>query len=58
MPISEKILNQVNECDAKEEEKELMRQILQIEDKGSFRYQSDYEAIIKKYLDEYKEASE
>ena len=55
MPISEKIMSQVKNADATPPEKELMMQILQVEDKGSFRYQADYEALIKKFIDEHKE---
>lgn len=59
MPISEKILKQIMDLQqANQHEKELMLAILQIEDKGSFRYQADYEAQIKKYLEEQKEAIE
>ena len=37
-------------------EKALMLEILQVEDRGSFRYQADYEAIIKKYIATNEEA--
>lgn len=56
MPISEKILKEVEQAKATNEEKELMLEVLQVEDKGSFRYQAEYEAIIKKYIAAYKEA--
>ena len=55
MPISEKIMTQVNISDADQDEKELMLKILHIEDRGSFRYQSEYESLIKKYIDKHKE---
>mgnify|MGYP000015299339 FL=1 len=58
MPISEKIMTQVNISDADQDEKELMLKILHIEDRGSFRYQSEYESLIKKYIDKHKEAKE
>lgn len=50
MPISEKILKEVENTKATSEEKALMLEVLQVEDKGSFRYQAEYEAIIKKYI--------
>ncbi len=57
MPISEKILDHINDSKVSKEEKELMLGILQIEDKGSFRYQSEYEAMIKKFIEEHKETT-
>ena len=56
MPISEKIRMQVEKADATPAEKGLMMEILQLEDKGSFRYQAEYESLIKKYIDENEEA--
>lgn len=58
MPISEKIIQQINLCKATKPEKELMLKVLEVEDKGSFRYQADYEALIKEYLDEHQEVSD
>lgn len=55
MPISEKILNRINDSEVSKEEKKLMLEILQVEDKGSFRYQAEYEALIKKFIEEQKE---
>ena len=55
MPISEKIITRINDSEVSQEEKKLMLEILQIEDKGSFRYQAEYEALIKKYIEEQKE---
>ena len=55
MPISEKIITRINDSEVSQEEKKLMLEILQIEDKGSFRYQAEYEAIIKKYIEDQKE---
>ncbi len=50
MPISEKIIKQVNGANATAKEKELMLEILKVEDKGVFRYSADYEKIIKDYI--------
>ena len=58
MPISEKILKQVETAKASEDEKKLMLAILQIEDKGSFRYTDDYEKIIKDYVNDHEEMKE
>ena len=50
MPISENIIDRVKAANATEEEKKLMMEILQIEDKGIFRYEAAYEKAIKDYL--------
>ena len=50
MPISENIIDRVNAAEATDEEKRLMMEILQIEDKGIFRYEAAYEKAIKDYL--------
>lgn len=50
MPISEKIINRINGTNATAAEKELMLEILKVEDKGVFRYSADYEKIIKDYI--------
>lgn len=55
MPISEKILKMINNSETTQEEKKLMQEILLVEDKGTFRYQSDYETLIKKYIENQKE---
>lgn len=56
MPISEKIQKQIEKAEATPTEKGLMMEILQLEDKGSFRYRAEYESLIKKYIDENEEA--
>lgn len=56
MPISEKILKEVKTAKASAAEKALMLEVLQVEDKGSFRYQAEYEPIIKKYIAANEEA--
>lgn len=50
MPISEKIIKRVDDANATAKEKELMIEILKVEDKGVFRYSADYEKIIKDYV--------
>lgn len=57
MPISDKIKKKVNESEASTSEKNLMMQILNIEDRGAFRYQAEYESLIKKYIEENQEAN-
>jgi hypothetical protein len=56
MPISEKIRTQVEKTEATPAQKGLMMEILQLEDKGSYRYRTEYESLIKKYIDENEEA--
>lgn len=58
MPISEKILKQVEHSKANEDEKNLMLELLRIEDKGSFRYSEEYERLIKTYIEKHKEIKE
>lgn len=55
MPISEKIIAQINNIDADEEFKELMLAILAEEDKGNFRFKDTYEKLVNDYLEK-KEA--
>ena len=43
MPISEKIIKRVKDANVTAKEKELMLEILKVEDKGAFRYSADYE---------------
>ena len=50
MPISEKIIKRVIDANATVKEKDLMLEILKVEDKGVFRYSADYEKIIKDYI--------
>lgn len=56
MPISEKIRTQVEKTEATPAQKGLMMEILQLEDKGSYRYRTEYESLIKKYIDKNEEA--
>lgn len=50
MPISEKIMNQINKIDAPNDFKELMLAVLAEEDKGNFRFKEAYERLINDYL--------
>lgn len=51
MPISEKILDQVKNTTATDAQKALMMEILQIEDRGVFRYEAAYEKVIREFID-------
>ena len=51
MPISEKIIAQINNIDADEEFKKLMLAILAEEDKGNFRFKDTYEKLVNDYLE-------
>lgn len=50
MPISEKIIKEIDEIDAEEKLKGLMKDILLLEDDGAKRWTKQYEAKIKEYL--------
>ena len=50
MPISEKILREIDETDAEEKLKDLMKELLQLEDDGAKRWTKQYETKIKEYL--------
>ena len=51
MPISEKIIEQVSSSDISENEKSLILALLKVEDDGIFRFNSEYEKLIKSYLE-------
>ena len=51
MPISEKIIAQINSIDTDDEFKELMLLILSEEDKGNYRFKDTYEKMINEYLE-------
>ena len=50
MPISQKIIDRVSATSTTPEEQALMMQILQIEDKGIFRFETAYEKLIKDFI--------
>lgn len=50
MPISEKIIKEIDETDAEDKLKDLMKDILRLEDDGAKRWTRQYEAKIKDYL--------
>ena len=50
MPISQKIIDRVSATSTTPEEQALMMQILQIEDKGIFRFETAYEKVIKDFI--------
>lgn len=51
MPISEKIIEQVSSSDISENEKSLILALLNVEDDGIFRFNSEYEKLINSYLE-------
>lgn len=50
MPISQKIIDRVKVSTTSVEEQKLMMRILQIEDKGVFRFDAEYEKAIKEFI--------
>ena len=50
MPISKKIIEKINSANVNDKERELMIDILEIEDEGNFRYDAAYEKTIKNYI--------
>ena len=57
MPISEKIIAEINKSDADNSEKRLMLELLTIEDEGVYRYVGPYEKLINKYLGDKESAT-
>lgn len=51
MPISEKIIKEIEETDAEDKLKDLMKDILLLEDDGAKRWTKQYEARIADYLE-------
>ena len=51
MPISQKIIERISATANSPEEQDLMMKILQIEDKGIFRFESAYEKVIKDFIE-------
>jgi len=50
MPISDKIIAELQQMNISEAEKKLMRDILDHEDIGTAHYSAPYERLIKDYL--------
>ena len=50
MPISEKIIKEIDEVDVEEKLKDLMKDLLLLEDDGAKRWTKQYEEKIKNYL--------
>ena len=55
MPISKKIIDKVDALEITEAERALMMEILKIEDKGSFRFETVYEKAVKDYISQVEE---
>lgn len=55
MPISKKIIDEVNALDIRKSEKDLLVEILNFEDEGLRNYTKKYEETIRKYIKENKE---
>lgn len=51
MPISEKIINEIERISISAAEKQLMMDLLTIEDEGVYQYVGPYEKRIKAYLE-------
>ena len=50
MPISQKIKDQIKKTKATKREKELMLELLEIEDQGTYRYEAEYEKKIRNFI--------
>lgn len=50
MPISEKIIKEIDETDAEDKLKDLMKDILFLEDNGAKRWTKQYETKINDYF--------
>lgn len=57
MPISDKILNEINRLNIDEKEKKLVLDILLVEEQGTTKYATEYDYIVKQYIKE-QEAGE
>ncbi len=51
MPISDKIIREIESLKVKPEVKRLLVDALEIEDEGVFQYKAKYEHLIKTYLE-------
>lgn len=52
MPISEKIISEIEKLNVAEEFQSLMKEILSLEDDGVKRWKVQYESKLKAYLEE------
>lgn len=50
MPISEKIVNEINKLETTEQEKDLLLEILTLEDNGAKRWKAQYENAINEHI--------
>ena len=50
MPISQKIIDQVYNAKATPAEKQMMLELLEIEDRGVFRFEAAYDKVIRDYI--------
>jgi hypothetical protein len=57
MPISEKILKEIDHTNVDENMKVLMKELLQLEDDGAKRWSKQYEEKIEEYLKKDEEAN-
>ena len=57
MPISEKLKNDINHLEIDNALKQVMQQILELEDLGGRQYKRAYEQLIDRYIEE-KERNE
>lgn len=58
MPISEKIIEKINDLEAEDTFKKLLLSILEEEDKGAFRFKAVYESLINAYLEKQEDSEE
>ena len=57
MPISKKIINEIEKMDETDEMKELMTDILVLEDNGVKRWTNDYDKMIDEFIKIYRSNS-
>lgn len=51
MPISQSILEQIEKSDVDDNQKTLMKVLLEIEDSGLYQYKSTYRKLIKEFAE-------
>lgn len=52
MPISDKILQLIDDLEATDKEKKLLTQILEVEEEGAYQFRERYAKLLKEYLAE------